>query len=79
MADRWVVPKKKMDLLNLIAELKEFEEHVISEYCVELGDNLECYRFCGDDDCVIVRTIEMLERLVADGKEVDQVHIDCSL
>ena len=68
MADGLVIPKKKIDLLNLIAELKEFEEQVISEYCLELSDNLECYRFCGDDDCVIVRTIAMLERLVEDGK-----------
>ena len=67
MANGLVIPKKKIDLLNLIAELKEFEEQVISEYCVELGDNLECCRFCGDDDCVIVRTIAMLERLVKDG------------
>ena len=67
MADSLVIPKKKIDLLNLIAELKEFEEHVISEYCVELGDELDCCRFCGDDDCIIVRTIALLERLVEDG------------
>jgi hypothetical protein len=59
--------KKKLDLLSLIAELKLFEEQVVSEYCIELSDNADCCRFCGDGDCIIVRTIEALERVVTGG------------
>ena len=55
------------ELVDLIDELEQFEEEIISQYCVEMGDNLNCCRFCGGDDCIIVRTIESLRKVVEDG------------
>ncbi len=55
------------ELVDLIDELERFEEEIISQFCVEMGDNLNCCRFCGGDDCIIVRTIEALRKVVNDG------------
>ena len=52
------------DFSKLIEDLKRFEEYVISEYCIELG----CSSFCNHEDCIVVRAIDALERLVEDGK-----------
>lgn len=55
----------KTELHELIDELNKFNEEIIMQYCVEMGDSLDCCRFCGAGDCIIVRTIEALEKAAA--------------
>ena len=56
-------------LSNLIDELYRFEEEIISEYCPSMSDVLNCDKFCGDgsDDCIIVKSIDALKKVVNDG------------
>lgn len=55
------------ELVELIDELERFNEEIICSYCLEMSDTLDCCRFCGGDDCIIVRTIDALKKVVKDG------------
>ena len=55
------------ELIDLIDELERFNEEIIVSYCVQMGDELDCCKFCGGDDCIIVRTIDALKKVVSDG------------
>lgn len=59
------------ELSDLIEELEQFEEEIISSFCVEMGDDLNCCRFCGGDDCIVVRAIDALKRLNGERKVND--------